>query len=214
MKTDTVLLSEETHVGAALGVCDRAHWQCNGVLEKFWTPREELLRVATAEELDALAAEDQLKLLTDLGLEPYETRYTDNLLTYAGASYMWEAIKGTTLSGGSGTTLLTVYSNANAYIAVGTSATAAAAGDTALTTESARVAMDSTYPTHTDAVTSGGASIVFRITAATGVLNVHWQEWGILNASSSGRLLNHKVEDLGTKTSAASWQFTVTLTLS
>lgn len=212
MRNDTSVMGETS--GIAVILDEPISWKCNGVLEKFWTPREDMLSCVSADELDRMAAADQLKLLTDMGLQPYEVRYTDNLLTYGGASYMWEAIKGTTLSGGSGTTLLTPYNNANANIAVGTGVTAAAAGDTALTTESARVAMDSTYPTHTDAVTSGGASIVFRMTAATGTLNVHWQEWGILNASSSGRLLNHKVEDLGTKTSAASWQFTVTLTLS
>ena len=40
------------------------------------------------------------------------------------------------------------------------------------------------------------------------------KEWGIFNASSGQRMLNRKVTDLGTKTSAASWVFTVTITIS
>jgi hypothetical protein len=67
--------------------------------------------------------------------------------------------------------------------------------------------MDATYPQVSTNV------ITFRSTFATGDANFAWQEWGVFNASSAGTMLNRKVESLGTKTSAQTWQFTVTITL-
>jgi hypothetical protein len=66
--------------------------------------------------------------------------------------------------------------------------------------------MDASYPTTTTNV------LVFRSTFATGDANFAWQEWGVFNAASAGTMMSRKVESLGTKTSAQSWQFTVTLT--
>lgn len=102
----------------------------------------------------------------------------------------------------------TPFSNANSYIGVGDSTTAFAAGQTDLQAASnkLRKAMDATYP-------SGGSNVItFRSTFATGDANFAWQEWGVFNASSAGTMLSRKVESLGTKTSAQTWQFTVTLT--
>jgi hypothetical protein len=75
--------------------------------------------------------------------------------------------------------------------------------------------MNSTYPLHTDGVTSGAASAVFQSTFGTAQANWAWQEWGIFNSAtaSTGRMLNRKVESLGTKTSAAAWTLTLTLSL-
>jgi hypothetical protein len=132
---------------------------------------------------------------------------TPNVLTYGGASLLWERA--------TGATGLPALSNANAYIGVGDTNTAATATQTDLAAPSnkAYLAMDSTYPIHTDGTTSPGASIQFRGTAATGTANWAWAEWGIFNASSSGRMLNRKVEALGTKTSASTWQLLITLSL-
>ena len=102
----------------------------------------------------------------------------------------------------------TPFNNANSYIGVGDSTTAYAAGQTDLqaATNKLRVAMDATYPqTATNVVT-------FRSTFGTSQANFAWQEWGVFNASSAGTMLNRKVESLGTKTSAQTWQFTVKLT--
>jgi hypothetical protein len=140
---------------------------------------------------------------------PYEViERDDNLLMYGGASALWQQLIG---SGA-----ITAYSNANAYIGVGDSTTAAAATQTDLqaATNKLRKAMDATYPLHTDGTTSGAASIVFRSTFATTDANFAWQEWAVFNASSTGRMLNRKVESLGTKTSSAAWTLTVTITLS
>lgn len=138
-----------------------------------------------------------------------------NLLMYGGASCLWQCLIG------NGTTTadqtLTYFSNARAAIGTGDSTTAAAATQTNLqaATNLLRVAMDATYPTHTDATTSGAAAITFRSTFATGQGNYAWQEWGVFNSATAGtgRMLNRRVESLGTKTSAATWTFTVTITL-
>lgn len=102
----------------------------------------------------------------------------------------------------------TAFNNANTYIGVGDSTTAFSAAHTDLqaATNKLRKAMDATYP-------SGGTNVIaFRSTFATSDANYAWQEWGVFNASSAGTMLNRKVESLGTKTSAQTWQFTVTLT--
>jgi len=105
---------------------------------------------------------------------------------------------------------ITPYNNANSYIGVGDSSTAFAATQTDLqaSTNKLRKAMDTSYPTISQNV------LTFRSTFGTGDANWAWNEWGVFNASSGGTMLNRKVESLGTKTSAQSWQITVTITLS
>lgn len=105
---------------------------------------------------------------------------------------------------------VTAFNNANSYIGVGDSTTAFSAAQTDLVaaTNKLRKAMDATYP-------SGGANVItFRSTFGTTDANFAWQEWGVFNGSSGGTMLNRKVESLGTKTSAQTWQFTVVLTFS
>lgn len=104
---------------------------------------------------------------------------------------------------------VTAFNNANSYIGVGDSSTAFAAGQTDLSAASnkLRKAMDATYP-------QGATNVLtFRSTFGTSEANFAWNEWGIFNASSGGTMLSRKVESLGTKTSAQTWQFTVTLTV-
>ena len=121
-------------------------------------------------------------------------------ITDAGRNAMVQATVG---AGG------TAFNNANAYIGVGDSTTAFNASQTDLVAASnkTRKAQDATYP-------QGSSNVLtFRSTFATGDANYAWQEWGVFNASSGGTMLNRKVESLGTKTSAQTWQFTVTLTV-
>jgi len=103
----------------------------------------------------------------------------------------------------------TLFNNANAYIGVGDSTTAFSAAHTDLqaSTNKLRKAMEASYPTIATNV------ITFRSLFVTGDANFAWQEWGIFNASSAGTMLARKVESLGTKTSAQSWQMTADLTL-
>jgi hypothetical protein len=155
-------------------------------------------------------------------VEPFEhSEVHGNVLVIGGASIQWQTLIGngvTTVSAATG-----YFNNANSHISVGDSTTAAADTQTELqaATNRVRKAMDATYPLHTDTTgTAGSKSITFRSTFATGDANFAWQEWGLFNGPGPGgppttgsRMLNRKVESLGTKTSAATWVLTVTLSL-
>jgi hypothetical protein len=69
--------------------------------------------------------------------------------------------------------------------------------------------MEATYPQLST------NQMTFRGVATTGDANFNWTMWGVDNSTTTGGggLLNKVYEDLGTKTSAQSWQFTVDLTL-
>ena len=153
----------------------------------------------------------------DQSVEPYEVIDREgNLLMYGGASLLWEQSMGNGTSTADQT--LTYLSNARAAIGVGDSNTAAAATQTDLqaSTNKLRKAMEASYPNHSDGTSSGNASNSYRSLFGTSDANFAWAEWGVFNSATAatGRMLNRKVESLGTKTSAASWTFTVTLTLS
>lgn len=161
-------------------------------------------------------AEAWLRDLIAQGLTPYDVLERDhNLLMYGGASVQWQTLigNGTATAGQA----LTYFSNAQAAIGVGDSTTAAAATQTDLqaTTNKLRKAMDATYPLHTDGTVAGSATCTFRSTFGTADANWAWQEWGVFNSptNGTGRMLNRKVESLGTKTSSASWQFSAALSL-
>lgn len=101
------------------------------------------------------------------------------------------------------------FNNLNARLGVGDSATAFTQADTDLiaAVNKLRKGMDATYPTRATNV------ITLRSTFSTVEANFTWNEWGTFNAATGGTMLQRKVEALGTKTSAQSWQFTVTLTV-
>jgi hypothetical protein len=212
---------------------DTQHWHCHTVLEKVAVPEKMqrsvhddlsyLARLNTNYGITALKSGNDLltigqlqrDMLFGVGVEPELVDIDGNLLVYGGASCQWQTLigNGTTTADQS----LTYFSNARAAIGVGDSTTAAAATQTDLqaSTNLLRVAMDSTYPQHTDATTSGAASIVFKSTYSTSQANFAWQEWGVFNSATAatGRMLQRKVESLGTKTSAATWALTITLSL-
>lgn len=166
--------------------CDIVTWQCKTVLEKYHGDFT------------------GMDILEGRAGKPYEIIKSDgNLLTTVGATAIW-----TDITGGS----ITEFSNANSYIGVGDgngSVPTPAAGDTDLTapTNKLRKAMDATFPS------IASATVTFKSTFATGDANFAWREWGVFNASSSGTMLNHKGEALGTKVSTATWAFSCALTL-
>ncbi|NRQ31293.1 hypothetical protein HII36_05500 [Nonomuraea sp. NN258] len=135
-----------------------------------------------------------------------------NALMHGGASAIWQMLLGNG-SAAAGQPL-TYFNNANAHLGVGDGTAAAAPTQTDLQGASkVRKPMDATYPQHADGTASGNATITFRGTFGTGDANFAWNEWAIFNAASGGRMLNRKQEALGTKTPAASWVLTVTLSL-
>lgn len=97
----------------------------------------------------------------------------------------------------------------NAHLGVGDSSTAFAASQTDLQAASnkLRKGMEASYPTR-----SSGA-LTLRSLFGTSEANFVWGEWASFNASSGGTMFTRKVEALGTKTSAQSWQLTATITL-
>lgn len=109
----------------------------------------------------------------------------------------------------SGNAAPVLFTNANARIGVGNGNTAFAAGQTDLVGASTqRRPMDVGFPDFTQ-----GVNITrFQSTFSTADANFPWEEWGVFNAAATGVMLNRKVETLGTKTNAQTWQFTVDLT--
>lgn len=98
------------------------------------------------------------------------------------------------------------YNNAGAKLGVGNSSTAFDKAQTTLQGASnLSKGMEASYPQR-----SSGA-LTFRSLFSTGEANFAWEEWAVFNAANE--MLSRKVESLGTKTSAASWQLTVTTTV-
>lgn len=223
MQNDKTVTRETALLERSSPLQDGQVWSCRTQLEKLWIP--EGLSKATQDDLDFLgryasidgktSGEIQAELLRDLGIEPELVDIKSNLLMYGGASCQWQTLIGN----GTGTAgqALTFFNNTNAAIGVGDTNTAAVAttNDLVAATNKLRVAMDATYPVHTDGIVVGAATCVFKSTFATGQANWAWAEWGVFNSASAGtgRMLNRKVEALGTKTSASTWALTVSLTL-
>lgn len=134
-------------------------------------------------------------------LRPYDEQVIDgNILVTVGIQLLEDL-----LIGGGGT----VYSNANARIGVGDSATAAAIGqiDLQAATNKLRKAMDATFPSR--AVTTVSWKSSFTGAEANWV----WNEWAIFNGVTANvGMLNRKVESLGTKASGT-WTLQTDVTI-
>lgn len=137
--------------------------------------------------------------------------YPGNLLVNAGINRM-EALL---LNAGA----TQAYDATHTAIGVGDTATAAAATDVDL---NAAVAAANRYIQVADATYPSAAAQVVTIqsTFATGNANFVWNEWGVGQNTTSGAvaitapMLNHKVTNLGTKTSAAAWALKITIQIS
>ena len=135
---------------------------------------------------------------------PVEVHEGDNLLVNTGIALMLNLLIG---AGG------TTYANANAYLGIGDSSTAAAASQTDLQASTNRVkkVMDATYPS------LSGQTMTWRCTYSTSEGNFAINEAGLFNggpAFATGTMMNRIVSSLGTKTSATTLQLTLTITIS
>ena len=106
----------------------------------------------------------------------------------------------------------TDYTNALAFIFVGTSCTAHSAAQAYLQgATTSKSSQEATYPTRAANV------LTFRSVFGTCQSNFDWNEWAVKNSSVSstgtGSMLNRMVEALGVKACTQSWQITATLTL-
>ena len=135
--------------------------------------------------------------------KPYNiTEFDGNLLLNEGIQLLEDKL---IAAGG------TAYNNANAYIGVGDSDTAAVATQTGLqaATNKKYVGMDDTYPSRSS------QTITWRATFASADGNFDWNEFTLANGdSNSDTNLNRKVSDQGTKVSGQSWVISLTLVIS
>ena len=106
---------------------------------------------------------------------------------------------------------VTEFNNANAHLGVGDSSAIFAKGQTDLQAgaNKFRRPMEASFPDVPSAVNI----ISFRSLFGTSEANFAWEEWGIFNGLAANTMLSRKVEVLGTKTSAQSFQLTVTITV-
>ena len=117
----------------------------------------------------------------------------DNLVVTTGKGYVASRMKDATAT-------------AMSHMAIGTGSTAAAASDSALGSESARVALTST--------TVSGADITYVATFGAGVGTAPITEAAVLNASSSGTMLCRTVFAVVNKGASDSMTITWTVTAS
>ena len=134
---------------------------------------------------------------------PAESVIEGNLLLSEGIGELWDLVCGL----GSPT----AFSNANAYIGVGDSTTAESAAHTDLQAVSNKTykAQAATYPQRS------GTTVTFQSVFGSSDANYAWQEFTVANASSgTGKNLNRKVSDQGTKASGQTWTVQLQITLS
>ncbi len=117
----------------------------------------------------------------------------DNLVVTTGKEYVASRIKDTTAT-------------AMSHMAIGTGTTAAAAGDTALVSESARTALTST--------TVSTNTVVYVDTFGAGTGTGAITEAGVFNASSGGTMLCRTVFSVVNKGADDSMTITWTITVS
>lgn len=145
----------------------------------------------------------------------YET-LAEGLLVNTGGNYVAKALRESSAAGGGNPDTTVKFNNANTYLGVGDSSTAAATSQTDLqaATNKLRKAMDSTYPAIQGENGATDRQFIVRSTFGSSDANFSWQEFAIFNASSSGTMLDRFVSNQGTKVSGQVWQLTVTVTFS
>lgn len=142
------------------------------------------------------------------GVLPYETiEHVGNLLLTAGVTRIWNLVGGVAV---------TAYNATNSRLCVGDSSTAASAAQTDL-----QAATNKYYKLVSGAPSISTNQTQYAATFGTAVANFQWNEWGIDNGTADSSttgvapMMNRAVVggSLGTKTSSASWAFTVTISL-
>lgn len=151
------------------------------------------------------------EMMFSLGADVIGTAdHAGNLLANAGINRMG----GLAFGAGTGQ----IYNTANSALGVGDTNTAAAASQTDL---SAAVNAANRWVQLVDSQPAFASQVLTMIaTIATGNGNFAWAEWAVGQNTSSAAaaitaaMLNRKVASLGTKTSAAAWALTITVTIS
>ncbi len=141
--------------------------------------------------------QENLKLTGKLSIAINDevVKEVDNLVVSDGKDFVASRMEGTTDA-------------VMSHMAIGTGSTAAAAGDSALGSEVARVALTSTT------VSSNTVTYVATFAAGTPSSAAAVTEAGLLNASSAGTMLCRTVFDVVNKGTADSMTITWTVTVS
>ncbi|MFC1937409.1 hypothetical protein ACFLWY_02470 [Chloroflexota bacterium] len=164
---------------------EQANWLCHYRLSKYHQDIEPYR-----------GREDEFHRL----FQPYEVIQGEgNCLLNSGIDEMWDLVTGASANH---------FDNTNAQIGIGDSSTAADATQTDLqaATNKTYKGMETSYPTSTD------QKATFKASFGSSEANYTWNEW-VVKQSTSGKCLNRKVENLGTKTTGT-WTLEVSITLS
>lgn len=150
------------------------------------------------------------------GMEPYAVdEYDGNALMIGGVSVILEALEG--LGTATAGQALTYFNTTSSAIGVGNGTAAVVTTQTNLQGASRlRKQVDVGFPDHTDGTTGTANQVIYRSTFGTAEANFAWEEAGVFNSATDavGRMLNRKLQVMGTKTSSSSWQITFTITIS
>lgn len=181
-------MQRESGLGTTLWTCEQwSEEACVFVRRRLWLPE------------DAQVSSELLRRVVG----PAEV-----ILEVAGNLMLNEGIQ-QLLDLGIGATSANKFDNANARIGIGDSATAEAAAQTDLQAVANKTykGMNATFPSR------AGQTATFQSDFTSAEANYHWQEWVIDNGAASGKTLNRKVADLGTK-AAGTYTFSGAVTLS
>ena len=203
MRHDNTRLRENAFIGMQAGAADG------------WAP----WCVRTLEKYDAVHYREALA--AGLTPTPYETLVgAGNIVMNGGADLMWERLITEAPSTSSTGVVSQAFSSGNMSLQVGnsTATSGTRTHNTLQATTDNRFAAASSVFTHTSGTSTAARTLTVTAAFTSSEANVNWAEWGVRNTISVlttvGRLLNRKVEDLGTKTSAGVWTLTLNLTLS
>lgn len=130
-----------------------------------------------------------------------ETIFEDNAFLNEGIGAIWDAITGL----GSPTT----FNESNSYIGVGDGTTAEDASQTGLQgSNKSYQPVDAGYPSRS------GTTVTWRATFGGTEANFTWNEFTVANGNSDTAVnINRKQSNQGTKSSGATWELEVQLTI-
>lgn len=187
-------MNEGAHMGAQVSNPDGLTWRCKTEVRKRWVGDDTRHRAGHEEFLSI----------------------DGNLAMNGGVANIWSRLVTKAPSTSSTGAQLQAFSTGNARIGVGASTATAAATQTDLQSTAKKYnGMASGYPLTWNVTSSSGRMAKFQSLFTSSQANFAWNEWGIFNSTAATRrMLNRKVQSLGTKSSAAQWTLTVTLSVS
>lgn len=194
-KGDSGRMAEAAQVGIGVRAADGLTWHCRTQIAKRWLTDDAFGRAGHVEHLDL----------------------DGNTVLNGGVATIWQRIITKNPSTSSTGAQLQAFSSGVAKIGLGASTATAAATQTDLQTTGTKTYITCTtgYPKLWNVTSSSGRMAQFAFALTSSQANYAINEWGVFNSTSANkRMLNRKVQALGTKTSAQTWTGTITLSIS